>query len=667
MLESRGDAQKAKLLGVMTSSHFSAGSGKVLWVHSVSSSSSHIVVCTVRIQVESLRESVIFTMNEDDDSYYDDENSIFHGEDSNDIALQSSQGSARIAREDIRLMNVVRAIVILTLLTFAVISAETVYIISLISKENAFSDAYTEAANVLSTAMYENFSNKIWIAKTLAHDLGMDAQNDDSNWPYTSFHHFADRCRGPLHLSESSTISFSPWVSVANRNSWEEFATLEYASIDNGALLPPTSFDLNLTTAMVDDDTSYHDHKRTIGQGIYRFQDGTAIDQEISKEGYFPVWQQAFEHSTETDIATMFNLPSNKARMSGIHTMAVVEGTSISTFLYEDSEGQDYAIFATPRSAIYAPIYMSTSNATVEVVGVTEFEFRWERIFAGILNGIDLPMILEVTNTCDERTFSYKVEGKQSRFVGEGKLHDDTVDGYNQTESSLVAFEELFLQHSYNMHTNADFCAYQVSYFPSGAFKRHFVDNWPDIYRAIVIAVFLFIVFIFYVYDTLIEKRQGKVIDAAVKSDAIVRSLFPSNIRDRLYQQAEARNKTNAKDAWKNSGNIDAEGAVIQTPKNQLKIFINKSPEDQAGLNQTTTHRGGYSEPIADLFPQTTVMFADISGFTAWSSEREPSQVFTLLEAIYQQMDRVARKLGVFKVETVGDCYVAATGSKCCV
>ena len=39
--------------------------------------------------------------------------------------------------------------------------------------------------------------------------------------------------------------------------------------------------------------------------------------------------------------------------------------------------------------------------------------------------------------------------------------------------------------------------------------------------------------------------------------------------------------------------------------------------------------------PIADLFPETTIMFADIAGFTAWSSVREPSQVFTLLEKIY--------------------------------
>ena len=62
------------------------------------------------------------------------------------------------------------------------------------------------------------------------------------------------------------------------------------------------------------------------------------------------------------------------------------------------------------------------------------------------------------------------------------------------------------------------------------------------------------------------------------------------------------------------------------------------------------------------LFASYTVMFADVEGFTAWSSVREPSQVFTLLETIYAAFDRVALRRRVFKVETVGDCYVAVSG-----
>ena len=67
-------------------------------------------------------------------------------------------------------------------------------------------------------------------------------------------------------------------------------------------------------------------------------------------------------------------------------------------------------------------------------------------------------------------------------------------------------------------------------------------------------------------------------------------------------------------------------------------------------------------QPIADLFPHCTVMFADISGFTAWSSTREPAQVFILLQTVYQRFDIIAKRRRVFKVETIGDSYIAVTG-----
>lgn len=85
--------------------------------------------------------------------------------------------------------------------------------------------------------------------------------------------------------------------------------------------------------------------------------------------------------------------------------------------------------------------------------------------------------------------------------------------------------------------------------------------------------------------------------------------------------------------------------------------LLNRSQHGSAEIGAITK-----DEPIADLFPEATVMFADISGFTAWSSTREPTQVFKLLETIYSSFDRMARKRRVFKVETIGDCYMAVTG-----
>lgn len=57
--------------------------------------------------------------------------------------------------------------------------------------------------------------------------------------------------------------------------------------------------------------------------------------------------------------------------------------------------------------------------------------------------------------------------------------------------------------------------------------------------------------------------------------------------------------------------------------------------------------------PIADLFPHCTVFFADIAGFTAWSSTRDPAQVFILLQNVYQSFDTLAKRRKVFKVGTI--------------
>jgi class 3 adenylate cyclase len=39
---------------------------------------------------------------------------------------------------------------------------------------------------------------------------------------------------------------------------------------------------------------------------------------------------------------------------------------------------------------------------------------------------------------------------------------------------------------------------------------------------------------------------------------------------------------------------------------------------------------------------------------------KDPNQVFALLEAVFQAFDHIAKKRGIYKVETIGDCYVGA-------
>lgn len=75
--------------------------------------------------------------------------------------------------------------------------------------------------------------------------------------------------------------------------------------------------------------------------------------------------------------------------------------------------------------------------------------------------------------------------------------------------------------------------------------------------------------------------------------------------------------------------------------------------DSSAGSTASSTTSGG--RPIQERFEPTTVLLADIAGFTSWCSEREPTQVFHLLESVFFVFDNLAKQLNVYKIETIGD------------
>jgi class 3 adenylate cyclase len=71
--------------------------------------------------------------------------------------------------------------------------------------------------------------------------------------------------------------------------------------------------------------------------------------------------------------------------------------------------------------------------------------------------------------------------------------------------------------------------------------------------------------------------------------------------------------------------------------------------------------RGG-EQGIADGFAEVTVAFADLVGFTAMSSEMPPANVVALLNGLFTRFDDAAHELGIEKIKTVGDAYMAVCG-----
>ena len=102
---------------------------------------------------------------------------------------------------------------------------------------------------------------------------------------------------------------------------------------------------------------------------------------------------------------------------------------------------------------------------------------------------------------------------------------------------------------------------------------------------------------------------------------------------------------------------INQKNVVIETKNRENEeLLLNVLPAPIANRL-----RGG-EKGIADGFAEVTVAFADLVGFTALSSEMPPAEVVTLLNGLFTRFDVAASELGIEKIKTVGDAYMAVCG-----
>jgi guanylate cyclase len=66
---------------------------------------------------------------------------------------------------------------------------------------------------------------------------------------------------------------------------------------------------------------------------------------------------------------------------------------------------------------------------------------------------------------------------------------------------------------------------------------------------------------------------------------------------------------------------------------------------------------------IAEAYPDTSIVFADVVGSTPWAHDRPPGEVVDLLDELFTRFDDIAESHGLEKIKTIGDAYMAAAGA----
>lgn len=208
-------------------------------------------------------------------------------------------------------------------------------------------------------------------------------------------------------------------------------------------------------------------------------------------------------------------------------------------------------------------------------------------------------MIATLHSECSDM-FTYRVDGPNVEFLGRGDSHP-TADTNTKFERDFHTFDKIF-QIPDEERANGE-CFYMFHVHAALDMKPLYVNNDAVIFAIIIGAVFVFTSLVFIAYDYAVKRNQHKVMQSAMRSGGIVASLFPKNVRDRMYQ--DTANAETAKQ--------DPDKGAFRASNERTNSIMG----GMGGMGTSLVHADSNisnSDPVADLYPNCTVLFVDIAG-----------------------------------------------------
>lgn len=587
---------------------------------------------------------------------------------------------------------VLSKILVISVLFLAVASiTSTIFFVFKNEEEKDFETQFQSYAKQLIEASKRNAETTFGIVNNFAITSSSFADDTNQAWPNVTIPDFADRNHRLVDFSRSNRILFAPIVPTAKFEPWMQYARTNKIKMyeDDISYLPVNQQQLTAEDLAMNESFPWVFKFADTDDTIDTTTNKNAVVVEIVPEKIadqtiiVPTWQT---YPLSVPPLTYYNIISNDETKNAFDvTMLTRKPTLIlgksktqtSDIKVEEKinggemERKTFEAELISQSFLVQPIFERYSlelDSEKRIVGILLVVIDWELYFQNILNKDAKGLIVVLSSSCssssknkiedkDRYSVTYRVDGPNVEVIGDfvssgnrgGDVHDPKYD-YLKIEKSFADFNVMYEKEEEDkiLMDKHDICIPKITLtiYPSEDLESLFKSNNPGMYAIGVIVVFVITNIVFIIYDYFVTRRQNKVMARIARQDKIVSNMFPAAIRNRLYANEKDREQ---------QGNKDADPTT-----NPDGLFFNGGQdnfEDDIGNNTFATGH------IAELYPSVSLIFADLVGFTAWSSAREPAQVFILLETIYSKFDKIAYKHGyVFKVETVGDCYVAVSG-----
>ncbi|KAL7564099.1 hypothetical protein ACA910_012376 [Epithemia clementina (nom. ined.)] len=543
------------------------------------------------------------------------------------------------------------------------------------NETNSFEKQFREDSSKVLASLGLSIDLTLGGLDALVVNMASEAKAYNQTWPFVTIPDFAVRAQKTKSLTNALYLNVFTYVETSQRSAWENYTAVE------GPTWLEETLKLQLDGGLFVEENEYKTtvDKSQLWNVLWDYGEFEKDESEwgtgynTSAQGpFFPMWQTAPVLLSSGQPIYNWNLLSSvaldsiwavidthKVSMTDAYMIAYPNETKAMEQIAFDAEwfGQYITTGEDPKepiSDIHYPI-LADGSSRIEMMkneaaydptqhqlgGFLTAPIYWRDYIKGILPDGSNGIVAVFDNPCNP-SFTYQINGPTVKYLGTGDFHETKFD-YLEQKSAIHDLEKYSIRGSSytGIPVNKDICPFTIRVYPSATMESEYITPQPVIITLVVVGIFIFTSAVFVLYDVCVEKRQRLVMSTAVRSNAILSSLFPSNVKDRLMEEEMGK-----------------QTKTVKHKQGERQAFI--MPRDHYGDYDSGTNMS--SKPIADLFPEATVLFADLANFTAWSSTREPTQVFFLLETLYGAFDKVARRRGVFKVETVGDCYVAVVG-----
>ncbi|CAB9530583.1 Receptor-type guanylate cyclase gcy [Seminavis robusta] len=557
-----------------------------------------------------------------------------------------------VAKKEDRWVFWLRILTTLVLLAVAVTVCVVVYLEGRKSETKSFEQDFSDLGEKMVQSFEAKVEQRFGVIDAFAESVTSDANH---SFPYVTPPNYAFRAETAATLAQLFFIIFIPIVQKEQLETWNQYVQQNEQQwrVEGWAqVIGANPEDVNVT------DVGFYPMPPQMMN--FHNPNGPGPVQKVTPDHtlFYPVWctwplnpssaanvdmYGDVDHRVTIDTTLETGKPTFEVSHDYLDEETEKDGRygllkSNRNFDYQDDP---HALAWFPIFDKFSYIDSNSDPDPPRVSGLFLVIVYWRTYFDDLLPPGSDGIFVILENTCDQ-VYTYRVDGTSSLFVGHGDLHDPKYD-YLEAGTSIGNVINATVPDD-----NQNGCHYSIRVYPSQDFEDDHRTDKPWIYVLVLASLFLFTSAVFLIYDNMVERRQKIVLQSAQQSGKLVSTLFPEDVRDQLYQdQQEEAQKNQKRKGWENK-------TVSNNPATDALVNSNASPLD------SNMELG--KKVIASLYPESTIYFADLVGFTSWSAKRTPVEVFQLLETLYGAFDNVALKRDVFKVETIGDCYVAATG-----